>query len=220
MMMRTTAVLMLALSLAHPGIGAAMPIPSPDPDPSTAEAEPASVLVRKENPWAVAETPPVLTAAIPHTTVPDPDPDELPEYSDAYFVRYEIHRYASYAMLPLFAAQALSGMQLMDKGSDAPGWARSSHGPLAAAVAGLFAVNTVTGGWNLWESRKDPVDRGRRTLHSLLMLAADAGFAATGMLAEDAEENGDSRALHRNVALGSIGTAALSYAIMLPIFGN
>jgi len=142
------------------------------------------------------------------------------EYSDAYGTRLAIHRVASYAMLPLFAAQYVTGDQLMRKGSAAPQWARSAHGPLAAGVAALFTVNTVTGGWNLIEARHDPEGRTRRTLHGVLMLAADAGFVATGMLANQAENDQGARDLHRTVALGSIGTSLLSYAIMLPIFGR
>ena len=137
------------------------------------------------------------------------------EYSDAYFTRLTIHRYASYAIVPMFVAQYVAGEQLMDKGDDAPGWARDAHGALAGGVAGLFAVNTVTGAWNLWEGRRDPEGRTRRTLHGGLMLLADAGFAATGALA-----NGGDRDLHRAVALSSMGVSLLSYAIMLPIFGN
>ena len=142
------------------------------------------------------------------------------EYSDGYFTRLTIHKYASYAMLPLFAAQYLAGRELMEKGDQAPEWARQSHGPLAAGVAGLFAVNTVTGGWNLWEGRRDPEGRTRRTVHGALMLLADAGFAATGMLAEDAEESSGRRDLHRTVALSSMAVSLLSYAVMLPLFGN
>jgi hypothetical protein len=52
------------------------------------------------------------------------------------------------------------------------------------------------------------------------MLAADAGFAATGLLADRAENDQGARDLHRAVALGSVGTSLLSYAIMLPIFGR
>ena len=81
------------------------------------------------------------------------------EYSDAYSTRQTIHKISSMAMLPLFAAQYVSGQQLMLHGADAAPWARSSHGVLAGAVGTLFAVNTVTGGLNLWEGRKDPNHR-------------------------------------------------------------
>jgi hypothetical protein len=142
------------------------------------------------------------------------------EYSDAYFTRLTIHKYASYATLPLFVAQYVAGEQLMDKGDDAPGWARDAHPALAAGVGALFAVNTVTGGWNLWEGRHDSEGRTRRLLHGGLMLLADAGFVATGVLAEGAGDDGGGRSLHKDVALGSMAVSLLGYAVMLPVFGN
>jgi hypothetical protein len=142
------------------------------------------------------------------------------EYSDAYGTRLAIHRVASYATLPLFIAQYASGAQLMSKGDDAPGWARSLHGPTAAALGGLFLVNTYTGGLNLLEARKDPENRPRRTLHGLLMLAADAGFAATGLLAGGAADSQSRRDAHRAVAYGSMGVSLVGYAIMLRPFGG
>lgn len=135
--------------------------------------------------------------------------------SEAYHTRLRIHKAASFAMLPLFAAQYAAGNQLYKKGSAAPDWAQNSHGVLAASVAGLFAVNTITGGLNWWETRRQEKGRTWRTVHAAMMLAADAGFTATGLLAEDAEESGDDRRLHRTVALTSIGVATASYLMML-----
>lgn len=154
---------------------------------------------------------------------PDDDPaPQLIEYSDAYFTRLTIHRWASYLTLPLFAGQYIVGQKLMN----GDGNLRGVHGVLAAGVAGLFAVNTVTGGLNLIESRKDPEGRTRRTIHSVLMLLADAGFVATGLTAKESENEGGyysgpvTNNNHRNIAIASMGTALLSYAIMLPIFGR
>ena len=81
----------------------------------------------------------------------------------------------------------------------------------------LFGVNTVTGVWNLWESRKDPNGRTKRIVHSVLMLAADGGFVATAALAPDSEHASfsDDRGAHRAVAITSIGLATTSYLIML-----
>lgn len=142
------------------------------------------------------------------------------ELSDGYYTRLAIHRTGSWLMLPMFAAQYYAGDQLMRRGDDAPEWVRSAHGPLAAGVATLFTVNTVTGVWNAWEARREPEGRGRRLLHSALMLAADAGFTATGLMAEDAEESSSRRELHRTVALASMGTAVAGWLIMLPLFGG
>ncbi|MGD2069609.1 MAG: hypothetical protein PVI57_13115 [Gemmatimonadota bacterium] len=144
---------------------------------------------------------------------------QLIEYSDGYFTRLTIHRWASYLTLPLFVGQYVVGQKLID--GEGSGSLRSAHGALAAGIGGLFVVNTITGGLNAIEGWKDPADRNRRTLHSVLMLLADAGFVATGALANESEEGGSgNNNTHRNVALASMGTALLGYAIMLPIFGR
>jgi len=143
------------------------------------------------------------------------------EYSDAYATRLKIHKLASFATVPLFVLQYISGEQLLDDregngGDDGGGGLAGWHGGLAAGVAALFAVNTVTGGWNLLEARKDPENRGWRTIHSVLMLAADAGFVATGIAANSAED-GDADT-HRALAIGSMGVSLVSYVMMLPPF--
>jgi hypothetical protein len=140
------------------------------------------------------------------------------EYSDWYERRLTIHKWASYATLPLFAFQYVAGKQLYDKSTDAPTWAKNGHGAAATGIAVLFTVNTVTGVWNLWDARKDPEGRKSRTAHALLMLAADAGFTVTGILAEKAERSADNRRLHRNIAISSMAVATVSYLMMLPPF--
>ncbi|MBL0178372.1 MAG: hypothetical protein IPP98_04495 [Gemmatimonadetes bacterium] len=60
---------------------------------------------------------------------------------------------------------------------------------MAAGLGVLFTVNTVTGGWNLYESRKDPSGRTRKWIHTIAMLAADAGFLWTAAAAEGARES-------------------------------
>jgi hypothetical protein len=137
-------------------------------------------------------------------------------YSDAYATRLRIHKTLSWTMIPLFAASYVSGDQLLKAGPDAPSWARNLHGPAATGSAILFGANTVTGGWNLWEGRKDPNGRTRRILHSVLFTAASGGFAYAGTkLAEDAQENMSARRTHRKVALGSMGVSTVSWLIML-----
>ncbi len=141
------------------------------------------------------------------------------EYSDGYRLRAKIHKVASLATLPLFGAEWYLGNKLFNlEGTDAT---RSAHGAVAATIGGLFAVNTVTGVWNLLEARKDPNGRTRRLLHGVLLLVADAGFVATGALApENEQEDGGFRlpqdpTTHRNVAYFSMGTATISYLMML-----
>ena len=136
-------------------------------------------------------------------------------YSDGYSKRVAIHKALSWAMLPLFAASYVSGDQLLEKGSDAPGWARSIHPVAAGGSAALFGANLVTGSWNLWEGRKDPNGRTRRIVHSVLFMAASGGFAYAGSIADEAEENGDKRRLHKNVAIGSMSLSTASWLLML-----
>lgn len=153
---------------------------------------------------------------------PAPEP-QLVEYSDAYFKRLTIHKWASWLTLPLFVGQYAVGQKLINgNGSD---HLRSVHGILAGSVAGLFAVNTVTGGLNAIEAWHDPDGRNRRTLHTVLMLAADLGFVITGATAQERENEGGvvrggNNNTHRAVALASMGTALVGVAVMLPIFGR
>jgi hypothetical protein len=138
-------------------------------------------------------------------------------HSRAFEVRSKIHKFASYATIPLFAAQYVVGEKLYDgTGSES---AKSAHGALVIATAGLFAVNSVTGVWNLWEERHETQGRAKRWIHGLMMLGASAGFVATGATApdDDDDEGGvssNNRSLHRNLAIGSMGISAASYLFM------
>ncbi len=144
------------------------------------------------------------------------------EYSEGYRTRLKIHKYASYATLPLFVAQFAVGQKLYNgNGSDGT---RSAHGALAAGTAVLFGVNTVTGVWNLSEGRKDPNHRTKRMVHGILMAIADAGFVVTGLTAPESEHEGgeftyegggNNRSTHRAVALTSMGIATVAYLMML-----
>jgi hypothetical protein len=170
-----------------------------------------------------------FTASVAHaqdSTVPDPlDPAKAAptapaaavEYSHAYEVRATIHKYASVASLPLFVGEAILGQSLYSSPSDGK---KSAHIALGTAIGGLFGVNTVTGVWNLVESRKDPYNRRMRLLHSLLMLGADAGFVATAAITPEGEGGRSSsftanRSMHRTIALTSLGVATTGYLIML-----
>jgi hypothetical protein len=144
------------------------------------------------------------------------------EYSDAYYTRLMIHRYASYAVLPLFVVEYVAGEKLLQQGSRAPLWAEKVHKPAAIALGGLFLVNTVTGVWNLVESRNDPTGRSRRTVHAIMMLAADAGFAVAAQLAPSTRKI-DARIAsgtvggwtpHKTVAVASIGVATIGDVMM------
>ena len=137
------------------------------------------------------------------------------EYSDFYNTRRKIHMIASWATIPMVVGESIAGMTLYDgNGSET---AKSAHGAFTAGLAALFAVNTVTGVWNMWDGRQDPNGRTRRIVHSVLMLAADAGFVAAASLAPDDDDGNytTSRSAHRNVAIASMGLATASYVYML-----
>lgn len=138
------------------------------------------------------------------------------EVSEWYNRRLTIHRYGSYAMYPLFALQAIAGNQVYQDQRGAPDWAKTGHRIGAAGLATVFTLNTVTGLWNLWESREVEQDRTRRTVHALLMLASDAGFTYAGVrLSEQAETSADKRELHRTFAYGSMATALAGVSVMV-----
>ena len=157
-----------------------------------------------------------VSLQIEEDTVPRQRRRRSVEVSEWYERRLRIHRYGAYATIPLFAYQAAAGNELYHKGSAADGWARNGHRVGATALATIFGVNTVTGLWNLWDSRTVEQGRTRRTIHTLLMLASDAGFAYAGIkLSEDAEQSADARRRHRNTAFASMGVAVTGAGMML-----
>ena len=135
------------------------------------------------------------------------------EYSDWYGRRLTIHRYGSYAMLPLFAAEFALGDRLLN-GTNNPTWMRPTHAAVAGGLGTLFLTNTVTGVWNLYDSREDPAGRTRRVIHSALLLWSDAGFAWAGYLAMDARHSMVAARRHRQVALGSMALSTVGSALM------
>ena len=143
-----------------------------------------------EEPSAAPPPEPSLMASATARPALDPQAPTAPramafEYSDGYRTRLKIHKYASFATLPLFVAQFAVGQKLYNGNySDST---RSVHGALAATTAALFAVNTVTGIWNLSEGRKDPNRRTKRMVHGILMAVASAGFVATGVMTPESE---------------------------------
>lgn len=145
------------------------------------------------------------------------------EHSDAYLKRKKIHKIASFATLPLFATELALGNSLYSTPSH--GAVRAAHIFLGTGIVGLFGVNTVTGAWNmLGEDRQDPSGRMLRLVHGLLMLASDAGFAATSMTGPNSNSRRQAltyasrAAMHRNLAIASISVGTAGYLIML--FGN
>src|SRR6476646_10651086 len=113
---------------------------------------------------------------------PSPVPQAAPAttpYTHAYEVRKDIHKYASYATLPLFATEFALGESLPNEPGGNSGSRRGLHAAVGTGLVGLFFVNTFTGGWNLWQSRHEKDHRTPRMIHGFLMIAANAGFVAT-----------------------------------------
>ena len=157
-----------------------------------------------------APTPPAPPQAQPPTV-----------YTHAYEVRADIHKYASYATLPLYAGEFALGQSLYNDPGN--GTRRSLHGAVGAGIIGLAAVNTVTGAWNLWVSRHDTTGRKLRVTHSVLTLASNAGFVAAWATAPSSHNRGtpaynSDKVTHRNIAVASIGVGTVGYLIM--VFGH
>ena len=142
-------------------------------------------------------------------------------YSEAYLTRARIHKRASYAMLPLFISEAVLGQKMFNNPSQLTNGKRTAHKVIGMGIGGLFAVNSVTGGWNLIEGRKDPDGLMRRTIHGTLMMVADLGFLASaatrpnsrtanGLAIYDAKKN-----QHMTIAYASISVATVGYLMML-----
>ena len=165
------------------------------------------------SPAIAIDTMPVvsLTSVVPPADT-QPRRRHAIEYSDWYARRLTVHRIGSYTMLPLLGAEYVLGNQLLhgDQGSGMKG----AHLAVATGIGALFTVNTVTGAWNWWDSRSDPSGRTRRTLHTIAMLASDAGFAWTGAIGGQAKRSNANARQHRNVALGSVGIATIGTAMM------
>jgi hypothetical protein len=159
------------------------------------------------------------TYTAPGRSTADTGQSHAIEHSNGYYTRLTIHRYASYATVPLFVTEYFLGQSLFNN-PDQTGSTKSAHGIVAGGIAVLFGVNTVTGVWNLWDSRHDPDGKTRRYLHSFLMLAADGGFAWAGATAPgergaDTPELAAQRRKHKTIALTSMGVSLVSYGMML-----
>jgi len=174
-------------------------VPARDTNPPPTSASPAS-----------SPTIPVAVSTRPDTI--RPKRRHAIEYSDAYAIRLEIHKLGSYTMLPLFAAEYALGQNLLNDASP-PSWMSPTHGAVATGIAGVFTVNTLTGAWNLWDSRQDPSGRAQRWIHASLMLASDAGFMWAGAIGGEAATASDRRR-HKNVAIGSMALSTVGTAMM------
>ncbi len=137
------------------------------------------------------------------------------EVSDWYARRLTIHRVGAIAIIPLFALQSVAGAKLYAHPIDSPWWVLPTHRATAAAIGTVFLVNTVTGVWNLWDSRDVADHRALRTVHAISMLTADAGFTYAGaFLSRPARNDLNKRALHRDIAISSMSLSLVSAVAM------
>lgn len=222
----------IALACAAPAAARTVsaPVFAGEPSPAALRASftlvpaaaPALVLPDASALPAVDDKPADDKAADPGaTTQGRPTPPKAVEYTDAYRLRAKIHKYASFATLPLFVTEAALGQSLYNDTPTTRSSNRGLHGAIGSAIGVLFAVNTVTGVWNLWDGRHDPAGRKLRFLHGILMMAADVGFLATANAVPNRHSlNGllnyeTDKATHRNIAYASMGVATIGYTIML-----
>lgn len=180
--------------------------------------QPEPIAVHADRLPAFAPLPAALPSAVrfeASEAVQGAPPPKAYVYSEGYEFRNKIHKYASWATIPLFASQAIVGAKLYDGSGDSG--LKDLHGVLAGLTGGLFAINTVTGVWNLVEGWDNPTGRTKRLIHGLLMLGADAAFLATYSTAPEAEHgslSGD-KGTHRNWAVVGFSSASIGYALML-----
>jgi hypothetical protein len=142
------------------------------------------------------------------------------EFSEGYELRGKIHKYASYATAPLFATELWLGQSLYNDPQGLTSGKRGAHIAVGTAITALFAVNTVTGVWNMVEGWKAPTGRNKRLIHGLLMLSADAGFVATASSGPGRGRNSlinfdANKSRHRTIAFTSIGLGSAGYLLML-----
>jgi hypothetical protein len=189
-----------------------------------AAAEVELIPVRAHDVWRVDFAKLAQTGDAAVSAQPAGGQDEAPQhavavaYSPAYETRRKIHKYASFATLPLFATELWLGQSLYNDPTQA-GNKKGIHAAVGAGIIGLFGVNTVTGVWNMWESRGEPNGRTLHLIHGLLMLAADAGFVDTWATAPNTHGQAGltfatDEQTHRRVAITSMGLATASYVIM------
>jgi len=141
------------------------------------------------------------------------------EYSDAHETRAKIHKYASWATLPLMGAEFALGEKLYNDTNSETDSLRGVHGAVGAGLIGLFGVNSVTGLWNLLESNQAP-GHTKRLVHGIMMLAAEGGFVASAASAPGHSRNpivaiDTNKATHRDIAFVSFGVGTAGYLLML-----
>jgi hypothetical protein len=185
------------------------------------------VALEVDQPQAITSATPIADF-LKATSPIDPDPQGARpvaiEYSDAHETRAKIHKYASWATLPLLGTELVLGQKLYNDPNSLTSNLRGVHGAVGAGLIGFFGVQSVTGLWNLLESNQAP-GHTKRLVHGILMLAAEGGMVAAAATApghsRDDLINFDARAsTHRNIAYVSIGVGTAGYLLMLLTGGS
>jgi len=183
----------------------------------------AQDVIEINEPLVVASATPVADAVALEAAKLAADPqDTRPvavEYSEGHETRAKIHKYASWATLPLMATEFALGEKLYNDPNSLTSNMRGVHGAVGAGLITFFGVQSVTGVWNLVEARSAP-GHTRRLVHGLLMLAAEGGFVASAASAPGHSRNDlinfdANRATHRNIAFVSMGVGTAGYLFML-----
>ena len=112
-----------------------------------------------------------LSSAVPALAQDPPAQGPRPvafEYSDAYQTRRKNPRLREHRdAAALRDAVRPRRQPVHENSTDSK---RTAHAVVGSSIGVLFGLNTVTGVWNLWEGRKDPVRRTRRMTHGIMML--------------------------------------------------
>ena len=188
----------------------------------TGRASAQDVLNSDPPPAAVSTTPIADFIATQAPALALDPQDQRPvaiEYSDAHETRAKIHKYASWATLPLMGAEFALGEKLYNDTNSETDSLRGVHGAVGAGLIGLFGVNSVTGLWNLLESNQAP-GHTKRLVHGIMMLAAEGGFVASAASAPGHSRNplvaiDTNKATHRDIAFVSFGVGTAGYLLML-----
>jgi hypothetical protein len=193
---------------------------------SAASSVRAEDVIVINEPLVAASATPLADALAREAATLAADPQEARpvaiEYSEGHETRAKIHKYASWATLPLIGTEFWLGQRLYDNPSSDDSL-RGVHGTVGAGLIGFFAVQSVTGVWNLVEASSAPGHKKRLT-HGLIMLAAEGGFVAAAAMAPGHSRNGVTfdadRSTHRTVALVSMGVGTAGYLWMLLTGGS
>ena len=198
-------VMVVVALVAGTGRGTAQDVLNIDPPPAVVSATPIADFIATEAPALALAQQGQRPVAI--------------EYSDAHETRAKIHKYASWATLPLIGAEFALGEKLYNDANSETDSMRGVHGAVGAGLISLFAVNSVTGLWNLLESNQAP-GHTKRLVHGIIMLAAEGGFVAAAASAPGHSRNplvaiDTNKATHRDIAFVSFGLGTAGYLLML-----